>query len=256
MKIGLDSTVKFSDNFTKNRFQLRAFMRDIHPDSELREANILLNVYEAGIAKMLYQVDKISSTQYSSFINKLEYDYGMTTESAIEALNAWIDVCIKKDAGTMYGNRILDAKKSIQAPASSAPPTKISLGANETIFEDENVKVKFVRWERTHYLAGGNGRTGYFVFENKSNDRLCIYMKDISIDGFINLAESQPTSLDGRKKEMKGMPFIYENKVPGVLNDFETVEFVVSYGGIRAGLNTVSLIKGQKTESEIISVKL
>jgi len=258
MKIDLESTVKFSDNFTKSRHQLRAYMRDIYPGMKLREVNILLNVYESGIAKTLSQTDKITAAQYGSFVNKLEYDYGMTTESAIEALNAWLDVCIRKGAGTRYGNSILKAKQVNEVSASipTSAQKKISLGANETVFEDENVKVRFVRWERNSYLVGGNARTGYFVFENKSTDRLCIYMKDIAVDGFINLAESQATSLNAKQKEMKGFPFIYESKVPGNLNDFETVEFKVCYGRISEGHNAACLIKGVKVESDTVSVKL
>lgn len=47
MKINLQNTVSFSDGFTKNRHQLRAYMRDIYPDVEIRIINILLNVYES-----------------------------------------------------------------------------------------------------------------------------------------------------------------------------------------------------------------
>lgn len=51
MKINLQNAVIFSDNYAKNRTQLRAYMRDIYPDAEIRTINILLNVYESGIAK-------------------------------------------------------------------------------------------------------------------------------------------------------------------------------------------------------------
>ena len=259
MKADLQKTIGFSNNFTKSRHLVRAYMKDVNPGIAIREINILLNVYESGIAAALSQMDRISYIQYSAFISKLESDYGMTTESTIEALNVWMDACIGNHAGIEYGKNIIKEKQIAAAKVNSvavAPSQRICLGANETIFEDVNIKVKFVRWKRTHYLAGGDALAGYFVFENKSDDRLCIYMKDISIDGFINLAESQTTSLDGKQKEMKGLPFIYENKVPGDLNDFETVEFIICYGRIKDGLNASCLIKGAKNQSNTISVRL
>lgn len=45
----------------------------------------------------------------------------------------------------------------------------------------------------------------------------------------------------------------FTKKVPGDLNDFDTVEFVVSNDGNRDRLDSVSFIKEAKIESKIIS---
>lgn len=123
--------------FAKVNFQLR----ELHNNPVKHNSifymvaiNILLNVYEAGIVKQLSQLEKISSTQYSSYVSKLEYDYGMTTESAIEALNAWLDVCIRKGAGTRYGNAIIKAKKESQEATTVPVESAIGVDLNvETI---------------------------------------------------------------------------------------------------------------------------
>lgn len=258
MKIDLQNTVDFSDNFTKNRTQLRAYMRDIYPDTEIRIINILLNVYESGIAKQLSEMGKISSPQYSSYINKLEYDYGMTTESAIEALNAWLDVCVRKGAGTRYGNAIIKSKKDTQEtvaiPAEPAVSPKVSLGLNDTIYDDKNITVKFLKWERVRYLNTGNARVATFLFVNKTNRKLSIYFKNISIDGFLNQEKSIRYELPEKQKGMSNFNLVYEDKVPGRTDDFDTVEFVVTYGKVKDGYS--SLVEGEPIESGIISLKL
>lgn len=258
MKIDLRNTVNFSDGFTKNRHQLRAYMRDIYPDSEIRMVNILLNVYESGIVKQISQMEKISSTQYSSYVSKLEYDYGMTTESAIEALNAWLDVCIRKGAGTRYGNAIIKAKKAttetVTVPAESSASKKVSLGLNDTIYDDENITVKFLKWERVRYLNTGNARVATFLFINKTDKKVSIYFKNISIDGFLNQEKSLSYELPEKQKGMKNFNLVYEDKVPGRTDDFDTVEFIVTYGKVKDGYS--SLIEGETVESDIISLKL
>lgn len=258
MKINLQNTVSFSDGFTKNRHQLRAYMRDIYPDVEIRIINILLNVYESGIVKQISQLEKISSTQYSSYVSKLEYDYGMTTESAIEALNAWLDVCIRKGAGTRYGNAIIKAKKESQeattVPVESAVSPKVSLGLNDTIYEDKNITVKFLKWERVRYLNTGNARVATFLFVNKTDRKVSIYFKNISIDGFLNQEKSLSYELPEKQKGMKNFNLVYEDKVPGRTDDFDTVEFIVTYGMVKDGYT--SLIDGRPIESDIISLKL
>ena len=75
MSIDLQSTLKFSDSFVKNRNQMRAYFRDVYPKAELRTINLLLNVYEMGIPKFLLNGAGISQNQYNAFVSKLEYEY-------------------------------------------------------------------------------------------------------------------------------------------------------------------------------------
>lgn len=203
-------------------------------------------------------MEKISSTQYSSYINKLEYDYGMTTESAIEALNVWLDVCVRKGAGTRYGNAIIKSKKeaqeSVTVTVESAVSPKVSLGLNDTIYDDKNITVKFMKWERVRYLNTGNARVATFLFVNKTNKKLSVYFKNISIDGFLNQERSISYELPEKQKGMSNFNIVYEDKVPGRTDDFETVEFVITYGKVKEGYS--SLIEGEPIESDIISLKL
>ena len=257
MNIDLDQIIDYSDDFSKPRHLIRAYLKDMYPNAEIRVINILLNVYESGIAKQLYPLEKITSMQYKAYIGKLENDYGMTSESAIEALNAWIDVCIKKGAGTRYGNSIIKAKQPLQviAPASdNKKTTKISLGQNDTIYDDKNLSVTLLKLERTRYLNTGFVREGTFLFVNKTAKKLCIKFKNIAIEGFLNQEESISYALPGKQKGMKGFILIYEDRVPGIVDDFESLDLIVSYGKVQDGYNTI--LDGDPIESQTISLAL
>ena len=138
MNINLENIISYSDNFSKPRHLLRAYMKDIFPGIEMRTINILLNVYEAGIAKNLSLMASITSPQYRAFINKLQQEYGMTVESAVEALNAWVDILIKKGAGTRFGNTLVKAQESSKQTAkhSNKQCSSTIFGINDTIKGD------------------------------------------------------------------------------------------------------------------------
>ena len=127
---------------------------------------------------------------------------------------------------------------------------------SNVFFEDENIRVTFVKWERNCYLVGGYAKAGTFIFENKSDDRLCIYMKDISVGGFVNIDESRATALAGKQKKINVFQFVYENKIPSNLKNISTVEFQVCYGNIKEGFSSVDFIQKPIKESEIISIPL
>lgn len=134
--------------------------------------------------------------------------------------------------------------------------TKNDSNNDNLVYEDNYIKISFVKWEQKNYLAGGYARTGTFIFENKSDKRFCIYLKDISVGGFLNQAESMTVALSGKQKELKEMPFIYENKVPEVSKEYNTIEFKVCYGTIRDGMSSIPLINKPIIESGIISLKV
>lgn len=124
------------------------------------------------------------------------------------------------------------------------------------VYEDDYIKISFVKWARQNYLTGGYARTGSFIFENKYDKRFCIYLKDISVDGFLNQAESWTVALSGKQKELKEMPFVYENRIPEVSKEYRTIEFKVCYGTIKDGMSSIHLINKPIIESEIISIKV
>lgn len=101
--------IAYSNNFSKTRHMIRAYLKDVAPE-EIRTINILLNVYESGIAKELYCSDKLSQNQYNNYIKRLVRDYGMNTKAAIGALNEWIDICIGKGVGSQFENTNTDGE--------------------------------------------------------------------------------------------------------------------------------------------------
>ncbi len=123
-------------------------------------------------------------------------------------------------------------------------------------FEDENIRISFVKWERNCYLIGGYAKAGTFIFENKSNKRLYITMKNVSVGGFLNRDELPPTILSDKQKEMKTFPFVYENKVPDQEKNNRTVEFKIYYGALRDGYSSKANIIEPTMESDIISIPL
>lgn len=259
MNINLEDIISYTDNFSKPRHLLRAYMKDVYPGIEIRTTNILLNVYEAGIAKNLSTMASITSPQYRAFINRLQHDYGMTVESSVEALNVWIDVLIKKGAGTRFGNTLVKTQETTKK--ATKPETKPSFsvvyGINDTIYEDENIAVKLVGWKRNCFLVGGWARVATFVFENKSSNRYCIYMKDISIGGFLNQEISKSSyAISGGQKGMNDIQIVYEDKVPGNISNFKSVELKVCYGIVKDGCSYPNQIIGQTIGSETISIHL
>lgn len=146
----MQKTLRFSDGFVKNRTQMRAYFRDLYSKAELRTINLLLNVYEFGIPELLLISTGITQNQYNAFISKLEYEYGMTTESALEALNMWVDACISNGAGDHFSRALLLSKapKATPIPVKDNDKPAFALDNNDTIYKDESFKVVFVRWER------------------------------------------------------------------------------------------------------------
>lgn len=255
--ISLKEVIDFSNNFSKTRHMIRAYLRDIAPEEEIRTINILLNVYESGIAKELFEAEKLLSNQYRIYIKRLEQDYGMSTEAAIEALNQWADVCIRKGAGTRFGNTILKGMDKRKEANNVEPPKEklaISLGVNDVIFEDSSLRITFVKWKRIHYINTGDARIATFMFENRTNKKLSIFMENVSIAGFLNQEKTISYELPATQKGIKDFNLVYEDKVPGNTNDFKTVEFQISYGKVREGYT--SLIEGPTETSGLISLNL
>ena len=123
------------------------------------------------------------------------------------------------------------------------------------IYEDDFIKVSFIKWEYHDYLAG-RARAGTFLFENKYDDRLCMYFKNISVGGFLNQEESMPTALSGKKKVITELSFVFDKKVPEHLKTYNEVEFTLCYGRIKEGYSASSLIQKPLIESDIIKLKI
>ena len=148
--------------------------------------------------------------------------------------------------------RVLDNHNNTRE---STSPSKKDSNNNNLVYEDDYIKVSFIKWEYHDYLAG-RARAGTFLFENKYDDRLCMYFKNISVGGFLNQEESMPTALSGKKKVITEISFVFDKKVPEHLKTYNEVEFTLCYGRIKEGYSASSLIQKPLIESEIISIKV
>lgn len=129
---------------------------------------------------------------------------------------------------------------------------RVELGANDTIYEDENFLIKFLKWDYVRYLNTGNCYVGTFLFENKSNTKKCVYFKSTSVGGFMNQEETLKYDIPPKQKGMEKFNFVYEDRVPGNVKDFGSVEFMVCYGNVPDGYTRY--IRGEIIESDTISL--
>lgn len=137
----------------------------------------------------------------------------------------------------------------------STGTSKKDFSRDNIIYEDDYIKVSFIKWEYHDYLAG-RARAGTFLFENKYDNRLCMYFKNISVGGFLNQEESMPTALSGKKKVITEISFVFDKKLPEHLKTYNEVEFTLCYGRIKEGYSASSLIQKPLIESDIISIKV
>ena len=70
-------------------------MLDLYP-GKTREMNILLNVYESGVPRIIKNEGTITDAKYAHYIHKIVDDYGMQEQWAVVGLNAWVDICLGK----------------------------------------------------------------------------------------------------------------------------------------------------------------
>lgn len=176
------------------------------------------------------------------------------SKATVVAVGKCLDCVFPCDINDMKSVvRLLDKHDNSKESTDSS---KKDSNDDNLVYEDNYIKISFVKWERKNYLAGGYARTGTFVFENKYDKRFCIYLKDISVEGFLNQAESWTVALSGKQKELKEMPFVYENRIPEVSKEYSTIEFKVCYGTIKDGMSSIHLINKPIIESKIISIKV
>lgn len=194
----------------------------------------------------------------TEFINQEDYERWMTDtvipcRCVFQKMSKKLDIADKKNEELQSKYDALDALYG-KLKNSPVRVSNTLFGSNDVVFEDENVKLVFVEWGRGNYLVGGWARTATFVFENKTGKRLCIFLKDISVAGYLNQEESLPTALAGKQKQINPVKMIIEDKVPGNINDYESVEFSICYGEIAENLSSPSYITGPRITSKTVSL--
>lgn len=83
----------------ESRAKLSAILRDLY-HSERREINIVLDIYECGIADKIKQLKSIDALQVQVFCRQLEVEYALPGQYALRGIALWLDaysVLIQKD---------------------------------------------------------------------------------------------------------------------------------------------------------------
>lgn len=107
MEINLLEVIKYNKKCLQDKTLLRNIISDKYPQN-VREMNVLLNVYDIGVLRDIARNASITELQYSSCVQKLINTYGLQEQLAIQGLNAWIDVFL----GTGYSARFSDTSKT------------------------------------------------------------------------------------------------------------------------------------------------
>ena len=107
MEINLLEVIKYNKKCLQDKTLLRNIISDKYPQN-VREMNVLLNVYDIGVLRDIACNASITELQYSSYVQKLINTYGLQEQLAIQGLNAWIDVFL----GTGYSARFSDTSKT------------------------------------------------------------------------------------------------------------------------------------------------
>ena len=74
----------------ESRAKLSAILRDLYP-TERREINLILNVYECGIADKISHLHSIDAMQAQIFCRQLEVEYSLSTKAALWGLSLWLE---------------------------------------------------------------------------------------------------------------------------------------------------------------------
>ncbi len=115
MEINLSRVIGYSKDSLQSRALMRAIMLDLYPGKTL-EMNVLLDVYESGVPRKIKNDGGITEAQYAQYVKKIENEYGLQESYIVEALNAWIDVCLGKGTSGQ-----IQYKKNADAVGSMPP---------------------------------------------------------------------------------------------------------------------------------------
>lgn len=74
----------------ESRAKLSAILRDLY-HSERREINIVLDIYECGIADKIKQLKSIDALQVQVFCRQLEVEYALPGQYALRGIALWLD---------------------------------------------------------------------------------------------------------------------------------------------------------------------
>ncbi len=235
----LKNVMEYSENFTKSRQMMKSYMMDMAPGEEARTYNILLNVYESGIIKNLYYSKKIDINKYRLCINKIAYDYGMTEKSTIEALDKWLEICI--DEKDLLECKKYQEKQFLQKTDSYQEQQIVGtkqdsmvknivkhIEENGIMFEDTKLRITFLTWNKTRNY-GKEMWVATCSVDNKTNQILYVYMKDIYIGNSLNLQQTEIYPIPISLNSIQNFCLICEGNIDRKIISGEYVSFKICY---------------------------
>ena len=104
----------------ESRAKLSAILRDLYP-SERREINIVLDIYECGIADKIKHLKSIDALQVQAFCHQLEVEYALPAQYALRGLALWLEaynVAIQKNEVPAKDSRVLSGPTSFESNVS------------------------------------------------------------------------------------------------------------------------------------------
>lgn len=104
----------------ESRAKLSAILRDLYPN-ERREINIVLDIYECGIADKIKQLKNIDALQVQAFCRQLEVEYALPAQYALRGLALWLEaynVAIQKNEVSAKDSRVLSDPASFESSVS------------------------------------------------------------------------------------------------------------------------------------------
>lgn len=104
----------------ESRAKLSAILRDLYP-IERREINIVLDIYECGIADKIKHLKSIDALQVQTFCRQLEVEYALPAQYALCGLALWLEaynVTIRKSEALFKDSRALASPASYESNVS------------------------------------------------------------------------------------------------------------------------------------------
>lgn len=145
MDIDLQHVLSYSKDSLQSRAQMRAIMKDLYP-GKILEMNILLDVYESGVPREIRNTGTINDVQYTKYMQKIINDYGLQQRYVIDALNAWIDVCISPGTSSRLklagGQQHKPIEQPITNPINHVPINtgQVVVNGNTSDYETKSIR--------------------------------------------------------------------------------------------------------------------
>lgn len=188
MKVDLIEVMKCVNEETANRSKLRAVMLDLYP-TELKDINLLLAVYEAGIPYKLKHEKKIDEERYIRYLKKVVDEYGMQEKEVIKALDMWIELYLEEAVSNDFSKKLL-LKESLDEAKSSKNHSERKVTNEYTIINEKGFYVEYRGlWKKSDesYIVN-------LYVENNSDDEICVSISNFLVNKYnLSLANNWST---------------------------------------------------------------